>query len=319
MPAETLALPGRILFLSEDPGLVRRQLAGEDLTLAQCQPLRREISTDEITPVPSLAAFDERLAAHAHLGFKAGDETPIGLGQLKGGGFSVLVAGARYGKGSSREHSPAAERMAGIRLVIADSFERIYRQNADNLGLFTSTDLGLVDRIRAGEAITVDELLRGRDPVAGAVLRAGGLLAYGRAKLGRVQAAVVDETHRPLTLFEKIVHRHAVLTDDTKAIAIAGDAGFVRTDTRFIHDIYTAMARHLLRQEFGDRLTLSDPGSILVFEDHYSYTHLSPAHRHLMPQIRELSAEHRAFVAEHGCATTATWRTARAPRGFRTR
>ena len=45
----------------------------------------------------------------------------------------------RYGKGSSREHSPAAEEAAGIRLVVAESFERIYRQNADNVGLFTST------------------------------------------------------------------------------------------------------------------------------------------------------------------------------------
>jgi len=37
-----------------------------------------------------------------------------------------------------------AERSAGVRLVIAESFERIYRQNADNLGLFTSTDFDLI-------------------------------------------------------------------------------------------------------------------------------------------------------------------------------
>jgi len=42
---------------------------------------------------------------------------------------TVVVAGQRYGKGSSREHSPAAEKLAGVRLVIAHSFERIYRQN----------------------------------------------------------------------------------------------------------------------------------------------------------------------------------------------
>jgi len=57
-----------------------------------------------------------------------------------------VVAGRRYGKGSSREHSVVAERAAGVRLVIAQSFERIYRQNADNVGLFTSTDFGLVRR-----------------------------------------------------------------------------------------------------------------------------------------------------------------------------
>ena len=89
-------------------------------------------------------------------------------------GLCVTVAGHRYGKGSSREHSPLAEKMAGIRLVIAASFERIYRQNADNLGLFTSTDFGLIDRIRAGEKIDVEEMVAGRDVVTQAVLRAGG-------------------------------------------------------------------------------------------------------------------------------------------------
>ena len=91
-------------------------------------------------------------------------------------GFEVVVAGSRYGKGSSREHSVVAERAAGVRLVLATSFERIYRQNADNLGLFTSTDLSLVDRIARGDAIELDELLQGRDALAATILRHGGLL-----------------------------------------------------------------------------------------------------------------------------------------------
>src|SRR3712207_6273758 len=155
----TLTLPGRILFLAEDPALVAAQLAGRDLHRAEAGRLRDEISTDEITPLPSLVYFDERLADHAYTGVKAGDALPIGIGAVRAGGFSVAVAGGRYGKGSSREHSPLAEKMAGIRLVVAESFERIYRQNADNLGLFTSTDFGLVDRIRRGEAIEVEELV----------------------------------------------------------------------------------------------------------------------------------------------------------------
>ena len=93
-----LSLPGRVLFLSSDPDLVQRQLAGEDLSLAVCAPLRDEISTDEITPVPSLVVFDERLADHAHIGFRAAGEQPIGLGALKRGDFSVLVGG----KGTAR-------------------------------------------------------------------------------------------------------------------------------------------------------------------------------------------------------------------------
>ncbi|MBN9454359.1 MAG: hypothetical protein J0I42_20680 [Bosea sp.] len=296
----TFEIGRRVLFLSCDPECVRRQLDGGDLSLDDCRPLRSEISTDEITPIPSLAFFDERLASHAHIGFRAGDDNPIGLGALESGGFSTIVAGSRYGKGSSREHAPVAERMAGIRLVIAQSFERIYRQNADNVGLFTSTDFSLIGRIQAGEAISVDELLVGRDALAQSILRAGGLLGYGRQQLAPIEAVEVPSDLAPRTLFEKIVHRHAIRTMDTPAVREIGDSGFVRADIRFIHDIYTAMARHMLHREFGQALSLSDPSSILVFEDHYSYTHLSPAHRHLMPQIRELSAAHRAFVEEHG-------------------
>ena len=295
-----LSLPGRILFLSSDPETVRRQLAGETLGLAECAPLRREISTDEITPVPSLVVFDERLGEHAHIGFETAGERPIGRGALARGGFSVLVGGKRYGKGSSREHSPLAERAAGIRLVIAESFERIYRQNADNVGLFTSTDFGLLDRLRTGAPIDIELLLTGRDPIAAAILRAGGLLAYGRTRLGNVEPAPFLDDGRPRTLFEKILVRHAVATADCAPVTAPGQSGFVQADLRFIHDIYTGMCRHLLERACGNALVLHDPDSIIVFEDHYSYTHLSPAHRHLMPDVQALSAAHRTFVAEHG-------------------
>ena len=149
----TLTLSGRLLFLSAEADRVDAQLRGADLALAEAGPLRSDVSTDEITPVPVLTNYDERLGRYPYAGFKAGDRRPIGTDAVKQGGFCVTVAGKRYGKGSSREHSPVAELAAGIRLVIAESFERIYRQNADNVGLFTSTDFGLVDRIRRGEAI----------------------------------------------------------------------------------------------------------------------------------------------------------------------
>ncbi|MBB5692559.1 aconitase family protein [Muricoccus pecuniae] len=300
---QLLETGGRILFLSEDPALIAAQLGGRDLLAGEAGTLRNEISTDEITPLPSLVYFDERLADHAYTGVKAGDALPIGVGAVRAGGFGVAVAGGRYGKGSSREHSPLAERMAGIRLVIAGSFERIYRQNADNLGLFTSTDFGLVDRIRRGEAIEVEELLAGRDALAAAVLRAGGLLRYGQARLRHPVPAAVPEGERgPRTLVAKILERHALSTPDLPAPLEPGQGGFVRADTRFIHDIYTAMARFMLRDAFGEALRLHDPASILTFEDHYSYAHRSEAHvrRGLLPQVRELSAAHRAFVAENG-------------------
>ncbi len=296
-----LALPGRILFISDDPALVSAQFGGTDLSREAAGTLRDDVSTDEITPLPSLVYFDERLAAHAYTGVKAGDMLPVGVGAVQAGGFSVAVAGARYGKGSSREHSPVAEKLAGIRLVVAASFERIYRQNADNVGLFTSTDLGLIDRIRAGEAIGIDELVAGHDAIAAAVLRAGGLLNYGRARMARI-VPVMLEPAGPQTLAAKILARHAVVTADIPATVTPGQGGFVRADLRFIHDIYTAMCRFMLRSTFGDALALHEPETIISFEDHYSYAHRSQAHvsKGLLPHVRALSEAHRAFVAEHG-------------------
>lgn len=298
----TLSFDGRILFLSSDPAVVEAQILGADLTLVDAGALRDEISTDEITPLPALVNFDERLGQHPYTGFKAGDRLPVCVGAVKAGGFTVTVAGNRYGKGSSREHSPVSEKAAGIRLVIARSFERIYRQNADNIGLFTSTDFGLIDRIQRGENISVDDLVADRDAIAAAVLRAGGLLRYGQKYLANVSASADGRSDRPLTLFEKILARNLVSTPDCASSLTPGSGGFVRADTRFIHDIYTAMCSFMLHDAFGKPLKLHDPKSIIVFEDHFSYVHRSRVHvdKGLLPNVRELSQAHRQFVADYG-------------------
>ena len=280
---------GRLLLLSRDPARVREQLAGRALGREQAGSLRDEISTDEITPLPSLVHFDATLGRHAHTGFTAGGEQPIARDALQQAGIEVLVAGSRYGKGSSREHSPLAELSAGIRLVIAESFERIYRQNADNLGLFTSTDSGLVERLQRGEDVTLDELLAGREPQAAAILRAGGLLAYGLGPPGEAPAPAPTPTPGPKTLFHKIVERHAL------------KPGFVRADRRFIHEIYTGMCAALLQRHFGEGYRLHEPQSIVCFEDHHAYVERSPVHvaRGLVGSVHKLAQAHRDFVALH--------------------
>ncbi|HRP95647.1 MAG TPA: aconitase family protein [Rhodocyclaceae bacterium] len=298
-----LVLSGRILFLSTDPEIIERQLNGQRVSLAEAGALRDDVSTDEITPMSVLTRYDERLGRHPYAGLKAGERTPIGTDAIRAGGFCVTVAGKRYGKGSSREHSPLAELSAGIRLVIAESFERIYRQNADNLGLFTSTDFGLIDRIERGEAIDIEELVASRDALAGAILRSGGLLEYGQAKMRKVESAGGPQgAVRALTLAEKILARHLVVTDETSASIEPGAGAFVRADWRFIHEYYTGMAAHMLHKAFGRPLQLHDPRSILAFEDHLSYSHRSEMHRRngLMPNVKELSDAHRAFAADYG-------------------
>lgn len=279
---------GRVLLLTTDAALVQNQLDGATVMLAEAGALRDDISTDEIAPLPAMVHFDAALGAHAHTGFTAGGERPITRGALQRAGMVVLVGGRRYGKGSSREHAPVAELAAGVRLVIAESFERIYRQNADNLGLLTSTDLGLVERLQRGEVPTLDELLAGRDPQAAAIVRAGGLLAYG---LGPdADGEPPAEAAGPQTLFGKIVARHRLRN------------GFVRADLRFIHEYYTGMAAHLLEQHAGDAYSLKDASSIVCFEDHLAYVDESPVHvgQGIVADARKLGQAHRAFATRHG-------------------
>lgn len=298
----TLDLSGRILFLTTDPAQIEQQLAGVDLHDVPPGTLRDDVSTDEITPMSVLTRFDERLGRVPYVGLRAGERNPIGMDGVRHGGFSVTVAGQRYGKGSSREHSPLAEYRAGIRLVIAHSFERIYRQNADNLGLFTSTDFGLIERIRRGEAIEIDELVANRDALAAAILRSGGLLRYGARHMRDIRAAEPARTQAPRTLVQKILERHALRTEGTSEAMTPGAGVFVRADWRFIHEYYTGMATHMLHATFGRPLALREPQTILAFEDHLSYAHKSALHLRngLLPDVRELSAAHRQFASEYG-------------------
>ena len=307
---ETLSLPGRILVLSRDAAVMRRQLAGENLLAGESVAPADDISTDEITPVPILTHYDDKLGRYPYTGFNAGGERPFAPGSVRESGFCVTVGGKRYGKGSSREHSPAAEKLAGIRLVIAGSFERIYRQNADNIGLFTSTDLGLVDRIGRGEPISIDELLRGRDALASAILRAGGLLRFGQQSLRNVAPSTNVQADGPRTLFEKILARHALRTAVTGEAPRPGDGAFVRADRRFIHEYYTGMCAHMLHSTFGQPLRLKDPESIVVFEDHTSYVEQSPAHVRggLVGNVAAMCRAQREFVSQYGlrCHRTLT-------------
>ena len=299
---DTLELPGRILYLVDREDAIAAQLAGARLTLAGAGALRDDVSTDEITPVPILTHYDATLGRYPYTGLRVGGVQPIGVDAVRNGGFSVTVAGKRYGKGSSREHSPAAEKLAGIRLVVAESFERIYRQNADNIGLFTSTDFGLVARIEAGEAIPIDELVRGRDALAAAILKSGGLLRFGQRFMRDIRSpSDAGRAVRRARCSRRSSRGMPCRPKLTSAAPKPGDGAFVRADWRFIHEYYTGMCAHMLDATFGASLALQDPARIVVFEDHTSYVTESPAHvrNGLVPNVMAMRRAQREFVERH--------------------
>ncbi|NLM29037.1 MAG: 3-isopropylmalate dehydratase small subunit [Methanomicrobiales archaeon] len=144
-----------------------------------------DIDTDAIIPGRFLTIYDPaELAKHAFEGTR--DEF---AGSVREG--DIVVAGANFGCGSSREHAPLALLGAGIRVVIAESFARIFYRNAVNTGLLPLVCAG-AGEIRDGDTITVD-LDAGFIEASGkrfaveavpgflkTIVEAGGLVAYAR-------------------------------------------------------------------------------------------------------------------------------------------
>ncbi len=309
MLSDLIHFPGRVLFLTEDPARILRQLAGEDLDLAEAGPLRDQISTDEITPAFICYHFDEKLGDFPYLGLKCGRSFPVKEGTVRAGGFSVSVAGKRRGKGSSREASPFAEQCAGIRLVIAESFERIYRQNCQNLGLLTSTDFGLIPRVRRGEAIPLAEFTVGLDPITAEIVRCGGLFAYNAARLkGEVEPPHPNHALRPMTYAEKLVARHAVVEAAAGKTGLStvkpSDGLFVKADWRFSHEYVTPMAASFLEKALGPDAVIRDREHILAFRDHLTFLQYSMKAEHramgLLTVAESLKPAQEAFCLKHG-------------------
>ena len=277
-PAQ-VRLQGRILFLTEDPELIKRQLAGEDLPWDTKNPtnnpkLRDDISTDEITPAHYCFYFDETLGEIPYLGLKCGSVTPIGRGEVKRGGFVCAVSGKRRGKGSSREQSPYAEMCAGIKVVIAENIERIYKQNCQNLGVLTSTDFSLIDRIRGGQEIALSEFTAGEDEITRQVIEYGGLFPFNVARMQkRVFLPPVKTGKRPMTLAEKIFARHMLNEKGEVGVPAVkpGDTGFAQADLRFSHEYVTPMAAIFFERYVGKDAKVNDASSIIFFRDHLTF------------------------------------------------
>ncbi len=292
---DKVRLRGRVLFLTEDPELIKRQLAGEDLPWDTKNPasnpkLRDDISTDEITPAHYCFYFDETLGEIPYLGLKCGEVLPIGRSEVKKGGFVCAVSGKRRGKGSSREQSPYAEMCAGIHLVIAENIERIYKQNCQNLGLLTSTNFSLIDKVRAGEDIPLSEFTTGEDEITRQVIEYGGLFSFNVARMQKkVFLPPIKTKKRPMTLAEKIFARHMIsfnvgagaptrpaeqsstVSEASVGAVQPGDTGFARADLRFSHEYVTPMAAIFFERYVGKDAKVNDPSSILFFRDHLTF------------------------------------------------
>jgi 3-isopropylmalate/(R)-2-methylmalate dehydratase large subunit len=230
-------------------------------------------------------------------------------GSVRAGSFVASVSGKRRGKGSSREQSPYAEMMAGIKLVIAENIERIYRENCQNLGVFTSTNFDLVERVRRGEEIPLSEFTKDEGGISRGIIEHGGLFNYNVARLqGKVRVPEVTTAKRPMTIAEKIFARHWVVDASRGRTGVSavkpGDQGFVQTDIRFSHEYVTPMAAIFFDEMVGPDEPVNDPSSVFFFRDHLTFLDqvMRPEHVQmgLLDVANQLEAKQRTFAEEKG-------------------
>ena len=108
------------------------------------------VDTDVIIPARYLNIADKKeLATHC---MEDIDKTFVT--RVKAG--DIMVGGENFGCGSSREHAPVAIKAAGISVVIAKSFARIFYRNSINIGLPIMECPEAVDAISAGDTVSVD-------------------------------------------------------------------------------------------------------------------------------------------------------------------
>lgn len=108
------------------------------------------VDTDVIIPARYLNAPDEKsLASHCMEDIDTSFASTVEPGD-------IIVAGANFGCGSSREHAPIAIKESGVACVIAKSFARIFYRNAINIGLPIFECEAASDGIAAGDEVRVD-------------------------------------------------------------------------------------------------------------------------------------------------------------------
>ncbi len=271
-----MKLTGRVLTLFSDASAVRSQLDGGDRALAD-EDLHYGVNTDAMISgqACTLGYTPEVLGPYFLENFL---ET-VRQDDVRGGGFQVVVGGDAYGSGSSREVAVVAHQGAGIELVVARSFQRIFQENMVYGGMPFTTDFGVVDRLKAGEDVPVAELHDALPPFFRQVAHAGGLLNYGLAWLeGTVEPWYDTKVERrPMNVVEKIVAAQAWTggsPSDAGGPSFGlgqvgpGDQVLCQVAFRGMHEYTAGMCMALYEQAFGDT-PVTNPDQVACFEDHF--------------------------------------------------
>src|SRR5437016_12678786 len=230
---EAVQLKGRALYLTSDPALLKKQFQGEDLSPPpDVSALYSHVSTDAIIKAnPDCYYYDDRLGTLVLRSL--GNGGMVEPGDIRKGGFGMLLAGEGWGEGSSREVAALALLYAGIGIVYAASMAPIHRQNLINNGMFPVSDLLLGRRLAVGERVRLEELTVPFDELSKRIAGYGGLFRFMEARSrGQETDRAIDTPPRPMTIAEKILARHMKTVHGTVRPV---DSGVIPVDAAVSH------------------------------------------------------------------------------------
>lgn len=264
-----MKLTGRILHLVATPDQVDAQLSGGT----------PELSDEYVYGVNTDAMISGQACTLGYtpdvLGpyFLENFQDVVRKDSVRDGAFQVIVGGHAYGSGSSREVAVVAHQGAGIELVVADSFQRIFQENMVYAGMPFTTDRNVLARLEGGEDVDVTEFYADLPPFFRAVAEGGGLMSYGtRLLAGEVTPTYETQRQsRPLNVVEKLIAQRVWTGDDSAdgiASVSAGDQVLARCAFRGMHEYTCGMVMDLYDKEWGDA-PVYRPEQVAAFEDHF--------------------------------------------------
>jgi 3-isopropylmalate/(R)-2-methylmalate dehydratase small subunit len=142
----------------------------EKKIIGKAYVLGDNIDTDQIIPAEHLVYSTSDPEELRKYGRYALSSVPIEKAGLPEGGkpfiigdgyrseYNVVIGGSNYGCGSSREHAPLALQVAGVKVVIAESYARIFYRNSVDGGFLIpyETPVKLNDKIKTGDQVEID-------------------------------------------------------------------------------------------------------------------------------------------------------------------
>lgn len=269
---------GSFLVLTADPVKTKSQLEGHRYNASEAAQLDLHYGVNTDAMISGQACTLGYTGSILGPYFLENFQEVVRLNSIKDSDCQIIVGGDAYGTGSSREVAVVAHQGAGIDLVVAKSFQRIFQENMVYSGLPFTSDFSILDRLESGEQIALSELYDRLPPFFREVATSGGLLPYANRWLeGEISPWYpIEAEARSQTVVEKLIARRTWKTGTLGDAALSfgidsvspGDQVLCSVAFRGMHEYTAGMCMALYKEAFGVTPVVN-PDQVAAFEDHF--------------------------------------------------